>query len=455
MVSLAPMTKATSLLAAAALASCAGPAWSLDADSPSMAALAVSSDAADMDDAERRYAEAVRRFEAGDPEGGRAELKQAFDAVIENLDDDALPASLHAEFTAMLDKIRGWRSPQEEGEAALGLDVSLDTGAARMAALALDEDNPVVQKFIEIYAKGRPRTVEEALARSGRYRDMILGELKTKGLPAELLYLVMAESEYKYGAVSRSGAAGLWQFMPQTARKYGLEVSYWIDERFDPEKSTRAAARYLSDLYRWFGDWGLAIAAYNRGEGGLGRDMQSSRSADFDSLSGRKALPAETHQYVPKFTACALIGSDPAKYGLHPRYEKPEEYDTVSLPRDLDLGVAARCAGATETELRRLNPQLRAWCTPKNRPGFMLRLPQGATSLFAANLARTADWNPGPTMVRYRVRRGDSLSRIARLNRTTTRSILQTNKIQKARLIRPGMVLLIRPGHASRRKSVN
>jgi soluble lytic murein transglycosylase-like protein len=407
-----------------------------------------------LNDADLRYAEALSLFEQGDSAAGKTRLKEALNLVVDSLDDDDLPASLHVEFAAMLDKIRSWQGPEEEGESASDLDVTLGTATVRVEALKLDADNPIAQKFIDIYSKRRPKSVTDALSRSGRYRDMILAELKTQGLPPDLLYLVMTESEFKYDAVSHSGAAGLWQLMPETARKYGLEVSYWIDERYDPEKSTHAATRYLSDLYRWFGDWDLAIAAYNRGEGGLGRDMHLSRSADFDSLSGRKILPEETHLYVPKFTACAMIGRDPAKYGLHPVYEKPETYDTISLPRDLDLGVAARCAGSKEADLRRLNPQLRSWCTPKNRAGFSLRLPEGSRDQFSANLAKVSDWNPGPTMLRYRVRPGDYLGRIARLNHTTVQGILGTNKIRNAKLIHPGMVLLIRPGRAGRRRSV-
>jgi membrane-bound lytic murein transglycosylase D len=222
-----------------------------------------------------------------------------------------------------------------------------------------------------------------------------------------------------------------------------------VDERLEPEKATRAAARYLADLCRWVGDWDFALAAYTRGEGGLGRDLQFSRSIDFSSLAGRDALPTETHFYVPKFEACALIGEEPEKYGLHPRYEAPQAYETVPLPRDLDLGVAARCAGATEAVLRALNPELRAWCTPKDRPGFLLRIPKGTKDAFVAALAKVQDWNPGPTLVRYRVRRGDSLGRIAKLHHTTVRGILATNKLHNARLIRPGMILLIKPGRAS------
>jgi membrane-bound lytic murein transglycosylase D len=407
--------------------------------------------------AEDFYAQGLGHFKAGKIEEGRADLKKSFDIVIANLDEDSLPASMHLEFTSMLDKLRGWPAPEEKDDNVSELDVSdaaLKTttaaahGAAHgvMAAIKIDAENPITKKFIEIYTQQRPKTVEEALARSGRYHDMIASALKEKGLPPELFYLVMAESEYKHDALSHSGAAGLWQFMPESARKYGLTVSYWVDERYSPEKATKAAVRYLADLYQWFGDWNLAIAAYNRGEGGLGRDMQYSHSLDFGSLAGRNALPEETHHYVPKFNACVLIGQHPEKYGLHPQYEAPDEYDLLALPRPLDLGIAAKSAGVAEAVIHRLNPQIRTWCTPQSDPNFELRIPKGSKEAALAALAKVQDWNPGPSMMRYVVRVGDFLGRIAKKNHTTVKSILETNKLRSPKLLRPGMVLLIRPG---------
>ena len=424
------------------------------APTPSAPAQAPSDDtAAQLKQAEADYADGVRLLKEGKQEAGRAKLKKAFDVVVANLEEDTLPAALHADFASMLDKIRNSEGPEEDGEDVSDLDVpdsdltaATATAAAKISAIAIDGDNPIARRFIQVYSKDRPKTVEEALARSGRYKAMISTALKEHGLPRELFYLVMAESEYKPNALSRSGAAGLWQFMPGTARKYGLEVSYWLDERYDPERATAAAVRYLADLYRWFGDWNLAIAAYNRGEGGLGRDMEFSRSVDFNRLAGRHALPDETHHYVPKFMACVLIGEHPERYGLHPKYEHADAFERVPLPRALDLGVAARCAGVSEDVVHRLNPGLRAWCTPQDRPGFELRIPKGTREAFLSNLARAEDWNPGPTMVRYKVRRGDTLGKIAALHHTTVRALLEVNKLRSPRLLRPGKTLLIRPG---------
>jgi membrane-bound lytic murein transglycosylase D len=418
--------------------------------------------------AEAAYESGLKSFRAGDPAEGRADLTKAFALVVSRMDDATLPAALHADFSGMLEKIRGRDegddadAPADPAEIPNGLDVpdaELSTAAAlgegpnRMRGeIVIDSTNAITQSFLKIYSRKRPRTVEEALARSGRYKPMISAALKKAGLPPELFYLVMTESEYKIDARSPSGAAGLWQFMPGTARKYGLKVTYWVDERYDPEKATRAAIHYLSDLYAWFGDWNLALAAYNRGEGGLGQDMKWSRSTDFDSLAERNALPQQTHHYVPKFMACVMIGEHPERFGLHPAYDAPDAYDEVPLPRPLDLTVAARCAGVKEEVIHRLNPALRAWATPAKTPGFILRVPKGAKDAFLAKLAEVKDWNPGPVLVRYRVRRGDYLGRIARLHRTTVRAIMELNGLRRARLLRPGMVLKIRPGRLHARR---
>lgn len=411
-----------------------------------------------LDEAEVLYDQGLRKYREGQPEVGRSLIRRAFAQFPSLLDSEPLALELKPDFLGMLDKLRAWESAQGQGEAPSDLSVSTaeirsvqaaaipQPGKKRKRAVAVDPDNEITRKYIYLYIGKRRAEVEQALARSGRYRAMIAAALRKARLPEELFYLVMAESEYRLNALSRSGAGGLWQFMPFTARRYGLEVSYWVDERYDPEKATQAAIRYLSDLHQWFGDWHLAIAAYNRGEGGIGRDLQFSRSTDFPGLSSLKVLPQETQDYIPKFMACVLIGENPQRYGLQPLYEEPAPYDVALLDRDLDLGVAARCAGTTVEVLRELNPQLRSWCTPKNRKDFPLRLPQGTKGAFEEALAKVKDWNPGPSLVLHRVRRGDSLGRIASNYRTTVKSIMGLNGLKSAKHLRPGMTIKIQPG---------
>lgn len=407
--------------------------------------------------AQALYEEGAAALERGDERAGRALLGRSFAALADAIEDGPMAAELRPDVAVIVDKIRAWEPSPAGAEETGVLDASaevlaaeppsvLPRGAAASSSIALDADNELTRKYIHLYTATRKRGVEETLARSGRYRELIERELKKAGLPPELFYLVMTESEYKLFARSHAGAAGLWQFMPFTARKYGLEVSFWIDERYDPEKATGAAIRYLSDLHRWFGDWHLAMAAYNRGENGLGRDLIATRSMDFATTARRGAMPTETRHYVPKFMACAFIGMDPAKYGLNPRYEGPLSYDEVALERDLSLEVAAKAAGVELEAIQRLNPQVRNWATPPNRPGFLFRVPKGSKDSFLARLAGVADWNPGPSLVRYTVRRGDVLGKIASRHRTTVKAITVLNNIRNPRLLRPGMVLKLKPG---------
>lgn len=412
-----------------------------------------------LEEAESLYERGIASFAAGRTLNGRAELKRAFSLLISLMEEDELPAELRSDFRAMIEKIRVWegREPAAEsvGELTVAADelasastANLPTAAPKKHRIEIDPENTITKKYLEIYTKKRPQSVEQALARSGRYREMILKHLRRAKLPEELFWLVMTESEFKQKAISRSGAGGLWQFMPFTGRKFGLEVSYWVDERYDPEKATAAAVRYLEELHQWFGDWHLALAAYNRGENGIGRDLQFSRSTDLSGLSKHGVLPSETNSYVPKFMACVLIGENPEAYGLKVEYEKPEPYDVVDIPRPLDLKIAAKAAGVAEEDIRRLNPELRAWCTPKNRKNYKLRVPAGIKATFLERLAAVKDWNPGPELITYKVARGDFLGKIARRYRTSVQEIMRLNGIHNARHLRIGQTLKIRPGKA-------
>lgn len=412
----------------------------------------------DLRRAELSYAEAMADFKAGKTESARAHLKAAFGALAGSVSEDALAQSLRPDFMAIVEKARTYEGAPDPAETP----GELDADAAQLAAVApaavpedvrrekhgvpVNPDDETVKRFVALYTKdARRRAVEEALGRAERYRPMMTAALRKAKLPEELFWLVMTESEYKVKAVSGAGAAGLWQFMPATARKYGLEVSYWVDERMDPEKATGAAVRYLKDLHDWFGDWHLALAGYNRGEGGVGRDMSFTRSADFGSLAGRGALPNETQNYVPKFMACVLLGEHPERYGLKPTPAPPEAVDTARVERDLDLEVAAKAAGTDPETMKRLNPELRAWCTPKGR-AYTLRLPAGTKDTFLARLAEVKDWNPGPKVVLHRVQKGEFLGKIAKKYRTSVRAIITHNELKNPKSLRPGQVLRIPPG---------
>ncbi len=313
--------------------------------------------------------------------------------------------------------------------------------------IPIDIENSIVKRYIKLYTKGeRKKAIAQALERSGRYREMILGVLKEYDLPRELIYLPVVESLYKVNAYSRARALGLWQLMETPARNLGLVINYWIDERRNPEKSTRAALKFLKDLYTWFNDWHLALAAYNRGQKGIGSDLKFSKSVNFNQLVEREALPKETENFVPKFMACVIIGENYQDYGFSLNFEQPLKYDEVVLDKVIDLEVIARCVGTKETEIKKLNPDLRAWCTPRNYPDFKLRLPPGTKDKFLINIAKVKDLTPGRGFIRYRVKKGDFLGRIARKYFTTVYAIKRDNKIRNINIIRAGRVLIIRPG---------
>ncbi len=378
----------------------------------------------------------------------RAPREASFFETQDNL--GALFESLEAQFAAS--------QAEQEPEGSTGLDVSqqeLENAPAvatppradkKTYTVPIDPDDPIVKKYIAVYTGHRRGDIQRAIDRMGRYREMVLKTLKEAGLPRELVYLPIVESEYLNTNTSRAGAVGLWQFMPDTARGFGLKVNYWIDERRDPVKATKAAAAYLKQLNQWFDDWHLALAAYNRGEYGVQRDMQFSRSPDFSKLAQRRALPNETEQYVPQFAACVIIADNASSYGFQIVNAKALEMDEVVLGKPIDLKVAADCAGTTEETLRELNPTLRVWCTPKNDPEFALKIPAGTKDRFMAELAKVKDWTPGTGLVKYKVKRGDNLSTIAQKFRTTVSAIQKDNKIKNSRYIHPGQTLQIRSG---------
>jgi len=284
------------------------------------------------------------------------------------------------------------------------------------------------------YFSGRGRGVfERAYARSGRYHDMILSTLKEEGVPQELIYLAQAESGFHPLAVSRAGARGIWQFMASRARGYGLSHNLWVDDRQDPEKSTRAAARHLKDLYNQFGDWYLAMAAYNSGPGTVQAAVKRTGYADFWELYRRNVLPKETRNYVPIILAVTLMAKNPSQYGLDAvAMEHPPDFDTVTINYPVDLRLVAECVSSTPEELQDLNPSLLRVTTPRQGE-FQLRLPAGTKDQYQTAIAAI------PTDMRlwwryYTVHSGDTLATLARTYHTTAKSISSVNHLDSPEL---------------------
>ena len=205
------------------------------------------------------------------------------------------------------------------------------------------------------------------------------------GLPTELAYLPLIESGYRPLAISRAGAVGPWQFIPETGKKYGLRIDSMVDERRDPIKSTEAAAQYLKDLHEMFGDWELSLAAYNGGENRVARILAAKGAQNFWSMRDRGYLPNETSQYVPRFLAAVSIAKAPQEYGfVEPEENLPYHFEVVNVDRQVSLSTAAGLCGVSASELADLNPALRRGITPS---GYALRVPAGAAEPLRTALA--------------------------------------------------------------------
>jgi membrane-bound lytic murein transglycosylase D len=235
-----------------------------------------------------------------------------------------------------------------------------------------------IEKFIRYFQnKGRGK-FELWLSRSGKYSELMRDILAKYGLPGDLVYLALIESGFSPKAYSVARAAGPWQFIAGTARRYGLRVDWWADERRDYEKSTHAAASYLRDLYDMFDSWPLAAAAYNAGEGKIQRAVSRYKSDDYSELIRHRYLARETKDYVPKMIAALSIATQPDKYGFGDvQYEDPLVFDKVSVPGGTDLEAMGRIIGVDVGPLRELNPELKRFCTPPNQDAYEIRLPQG------------------------------------------------------------------------------
>jgi membrane-bound lytic murein transglycosylase D len=294
-----------------------------------------------------------------------------------------------------------------------------------------------VRHFVKYYSTTGKIRFQELLARSGKYMPMIAKVLSQEGLPEELGYLALLESEFVVTTTSRNGAVGLWQFVATTARQYGLRIDEWVDERRDPVKSTRAAARYLKDLHDYYGRWYLATAAYNAGPGNVDRALQQSGAKDFWNIKAKAQLSEETRNFVPKFVAISLIATDPKKYGLDDvRYVPPLDYEEAELKTPIKLATLAQTAETDIASIRNLNPALLRDVTPPGGADFRVNLPVGKASVL---LAKSNEKTPekdteAAQLVTHEVRRGETLFSIARSYGLEVRALMEFNGLATPRL---------------------
>ena len=301
--------------------------------------------------------------------------------------------------------------------------------------------NERVQFWIDFFTRRQRDVFEAGLVRSGRYMELFREIFAGEGLPLDLIYMAHVESGYKTTAYSHARARGIFQFIAGTGRRYGLRIDYWVDERLDPERSARAAVSYLKDLHAEFGDWHLALAAYNAGEGKIRRALARSAHDDFWSISRTSSIRRETKNYVPAILAAVMISKNPGQYGFEFEADPPTAYDSVEIEGAADLQVLARCAGTDLDTMKRLNPALRRYQTPPHAT-TVVRVPPGSAERTLAELQQVPV-HERVLYARHRVRGGDTLAALARNYGVSVSAIQQANKMGRRTTIHVGDELII------------
>ena len=413
---------------------------------------------------EERFAAGEQNYKAGHLEAARKEFDDAVDWMLESGYDPNGDPKLSELFHRVVDTVYTYElqafragdgfqeapavpAPIDEvAEMTFPVDPRLKESAEETAK-NISHDLPLtvndeVLSFLNFFQTPRGRAiVETGLRRAGRYREMIARVLHEEGVPQDLIYLAQAESAFQPLALSRAGARGIWQFVAYRGQEYGLRHTWWVDERQDPEKATRAAAQHLRDLYKLFGDWYLAMAAYNCGPGNVQKGIERTGYADFWELYKRNVLPRETKNYVPIIVALTLIAKGAAHYGIQADPEAPVPMDVVKPGRAIDLRLVAETIDVDVETLRGLNPSLLRLATP-NDASFELHLPAGTAQRFSAEIAdippdKWVSWR------RHRVEAGETLTAIAKKYRVTPVAIAEANNLEKGAPLDPGEKLII------------
>ncbi len=306
--------------------------------------------------------------------------------------------------------------------------------------------NDNVLAMIEAFQNERRKEFVRGLNRAGLYIDLIRKILEEEGVPRDLVYAALIESGFNPKAYSVAKAKGIWQFIQSTGRRYGLEVNWWIDERSDPIKSTRAAAAYLKDLYNMFGDWYLALAAYNAGERKIQNAIEKVGKKDFWAIAKTNYIKDQTRNYVPAIIAAAIICRDPEKSGFPPIIPKPLEYDTIEITRYMDLRTIADYCDCSKEDLLTLNPELRRNIVPGSLyNSYNLRIPKGKKEILAGKLDNIPSYKAA-NLRNYIVRKGDTLYKIASRYGINVNSLAEANGLSTKSILKPGLSIIIPTG---------
>jgi membrane-bound lytic murein transglycosylase D len=428
---------------------------------------------------EEKFASGEQNYKAGHLEAARKDFDEAVDWMLQSGYDPNSDPQLSELFHRVVDTVYTYElqafragdgfneapavpAPIDEvAEMTFPVDPRLKARAEE-AAKNISHDLPLtvndeVLSFLNFFQTPRGRSiVETGLRRAGRYREMIARVLGEEGVPQDLIYLAQAESAFQPTALSRAGARGMWQFVAYRGQEYGLHHTWWLDERQDPVKATHAAAQHLRDLYKMFGDWYLAMAAYNCGPGNVQKAIERTGYADFWELYRRNVLPKETKNYVPIILALTLIAKDAPHYGIQAEPESPVSSDMVKPGRAIDLRLVAETIDVDVETLRALNPSLLRLATPDD-PAFELHLPPGSAEKFSAEIAdipadKWVSWR------RHRVATGETLTSIAKKYHVTPKAIADANNLEHTTALNTGEKLIIpaiQPAAENKRRMVS
>jgi len=340
--------------------------------------------------------------------------------VKENLDKDRIVPNAFTRALCFLENDKKSPPPKKQ-QPALGKLTSYPPMPA-------DENGPRVRRFVREYAYAQRKNMKEYLNRAEQYFPVVKKIAAESGLPQEIAYLAVLESGGNPEARSPANALGMWQFMPDTARNYGLRVDSVVDERLDPWKSTQAAMMYLKDLYGMFGCWRLALSAYNSGENKLNKVLCQEDASEYDEICSSRRLKRETREFFPRFQAIAIIAKNPTKYGFATLKdnEAEERHELVPVEGCYSLETLAKTAGVSGTQLAALNPALIRGVTPESGPPYSLRVPAGVKQVLASKLNDLPSEQSNQNIVHV-VNKGDNASRIAQRYRVSKTQLARVN----------------------------
>jgi membrane-bound lytic murein transglycosylase D len=415
----------------------------------------------------KHFDAAQRELKAGHQTAARTEFNRAVEVVVDSPHGARTEPRLREHLDRLLERIAVAESAvvaqadsfQETKPATAPLEQLLTIPPSETPAPATTEAvaedlsettydidiplNPRVLSYVELFNGRLKGYLQDGLTRGAPYLPMIQDVFRSEGVPLDLAYVPLIESAFKTNAVSSAKAKGMWQFMRGTALENGLKHDWYIDERSDPEKATRAAAKYLKTLYGMFGDWHLALASYNGGPGRVQRAMKRSGQDDFWSLSaGTRYLPRETREYVPLILAAVIIARNPGEYGMTLDAMPAPAVERVVLATPVDIRRMADWVGIPVQTLQELNPELRRWTTPLRMSPYEIKVPEGTAETIRAKIAESDPLDLSP-LNRHTVKKGETLLSIARKLKVTRADLAEANYLSTKAQLRAGQSLII------------